>query len=293
MNKITALFFLIFTTFFSNNTNAQVDNFCKKCNNSSRIVSVGGSITEILYFLGLEKNIIGVDVTSNFPEEAKKISSVGYVRNISSEGILSLEPSIILGENDMGPIGTIKQLNKSKVDFRLIEEVESTQGIIEKIQCIGNIMDHKEATEKILNEKIFEQAKELEDIKTKKILANKKIMLVLSMQPSSIIVAGKNTSGDNFIKLMGGDNIFDSFEGWKSVSKETILKENPDFVLLPSKNLHKNSKVEDFSNDEMFLNTTAGKKNNFIFEDGMSMLGFGPRTIYCALKIAKKINLEE
>ena len=286
-------YLLLFVFFTINSTKAQENNSCEKSLNTSKVIAVGGSITEILYFLNLEKSIIGIDVTSNYPDEAKKITSVGYVRNISSEGILSLNPSLIIGEDDMGPTGTIKQLNESKVDLRIIKENESAYGILNKIYCIASIMGQQENAKKIINEKLINEIKELEEIKNQQILKNKKIMLVLSMQPSSIVVAGKNTSGDSFIQMMGAKNIFDSFEGWKSVSKEAILKHNPDYVLLPSKNLHKNSKVEDFSKDIMFLNTTAGEKSNFIFEDGMTMLGFGPRTIYSALKIAKKINLED
>ena len=286
-------YLLLFIFFFVSSAEAQLNNSCNKAINPSKVIAVGGSITEILYFLNLEKYIIGIDVTSNFPKETKNITSVGYVRNISSEGILSLNPSLIIAEDDMGPIGTIKQLNESKVDFRIVEETESAYGILEKIYCIASIMGQNENAKKIINEKLLNQIKELEEIKNQKILKNKKFMLVLSMQPSSIIVAGKNTSGDNFIKMMGAKNIFDSFDGWKSVNKEAILKENPDYVLIPSKNLHKNSKVEDFSKDIMFLNTNAGKNGNFIFEDGMTMLGFGPRTIDSALKIAKKINLED
>ena len=70
---------------------------CDKADNSSRITVAGGSITEILFFLGYERNIIAVDITSNYPEETKEYPSIGYVRNLSAEGILSLKPTLIIG----------------------------------------------------------------------------------------------------------------------------------------------------------------------------------------------------
>ena len=76
---------------------------CNIANNTNDIVVAGGSITEILYFLNEEDRILGVDVTSNFPKETSELPSIGYVRSLSTEGILSLNPKLILGENDMGP----------------------------------------------------------------------------------------------------------------------------------------------------------------------------------------------
>ena len=63
----------------------------------------GGSIAEILYFLNMDEHIVAVDVTTNYPPETKSLPSIGYVRNLSAEGILSLSPTVIIGEDDMGP----------------------------------------------------------------------------------------------------------------------------------------------------------------------------------------------
>ena len=76
---------------------------CSKAKDTSRIVVAGGAITEILFFLNESKNIVAVDTTSNYPEDAKNYPSIGYVRALSAEGVLSLNPTLIIGENDMGP----------------------------------------------------------------------------------------------------------------------------------------------------------------------------------------------
>ena len=63
----------------------------------SRVVSVGGAVTEILYGLGLEKNIVGIDTTSLYPPRAAaEKPSVGYMRQLSAEGVLGLRPTVIL-----------------------------------------------------------------------------------------------------------------------------------------------------------------------------------------------------
>ena len=96
-------------------TDASVFN---KAKDASRVVVAGGSITEIFYFLGEQDRIVALDVTSNFPPEAKSLPSIGYVRALSAEGLLSMNPSIILGEDDMGPPAVIKQIRETSLLVR-------------------------------------------------------------------------------------------------------------------------------------------------------------------------------
>ena len=114
-----ALFVLFFQSLKGEN---KVPLNCETAQNSSRVVVAGGSITEIIYFLNSEEKIVALDVTSNYPEKAKELPSIGYVRNLSAEGILSMNPSIVFGEDDMGPPGVIKQLRDINIDLRIIPE---------------------------------------------------------------------------------------------------------------------------------------------------------------------------
>jgi len=76
---------------------------------SSRIVSIGGAVTETIYALGLESRIVGVDTTSLYPPEAlKRAPNVGYMRALSAEGILSLKPSWVIAIEGSGPPGALK-----------------------------------------------------------------------------------------------------------------------------------------------------------------------------------------
>jgi len=237
---------------------------CSPALNHSRIISAGGSVTEILYFLGQENKIIALDVTSNYPNITKKKPSIGYVRGLSAEGILSMNPTLLIGENDMGPISTINQLQEVGLDIRSIPETQNEDGIIEKIYCISEIINKTNIAHDSINKNITPIVKELKEIRKKNKLQPKKIMLILSMQSGSIMVAGNNTSGHSFIQMIGGENIFNDIEGWKNVSTESIIAKNPDYILIPNKDLHKNSKVIQISEDPIFQNTNAGRNNHFI-----------------------------
>ena len=93
---------------------------CDLAENSDKVVIAGGSLTEIVYDLKEEEKLIAVDITSNFPPEAKELPSIGYVRALSTEGLLSLSPSLILGEDDMGPPLVLDQLSLVGIDLSLI-----------------------------------------------------------------------------------------------------------------------------------------------------------------------------
>jgi len=262
---------------------------CLEALDPTNIVVAGGSITEILYFIEQENRIIGVDVTSNYPKEAKKLPSIGYVRSLSTEGILSLNPKLILGENDMGPPLVVNQLKEINMDLRIIPEEQTSYGIVDKIKCVASILGCIDSADIRVTNDLMPTIMELETLVDLNESNKKNVMLILSMQGTSPIVAGRGTSGDNFIKMAGAKNVFDSFDGWKPVSEESIINVNPEFFIIPSRDMHKGSNVKNLTTNPIFINTEAGADKNFIFEDSMAMLGFGPRTIDIALKVAKKL----
>jgi len=266
---------------------------CNIANNTSDIVVAGGSITEILYFLNEEDRILGIDVTSNFPKQTSELPSIGYVRSLSAEGILSLNPKLILGENDMGPPLVLDQIKEVGVDLRIIPEEQTAMGIIEKISCVASIIGIQDKAQEEIKDKLMPKVKDLKTFQNNKIFKRKRVMLILSMQGTSPIVAGSGTSGDGFIKMTGAINVFESFEGWKPVSEEAIIESDPDYFIIPDRDMHKGSNVKSLTSNPIFKNTKAGSKENFIFEDSMAMLGFGPRTIMTALKVAKEMYQQD
>jgi len=267
-----------------------IDANCTKANDSSSVVVAGGSITEIIYFLGKEKKLVGVDITSNFPPETSSLPSIGYVRNLSTEGILSLQPTLILGENDMGPPLVLRQLSISGVDSRIINETYSSNGILKKLECISSIL----GLYKLAELQKFTSLKE--EIATLKTISNLnrdlkiKVMLILTLEGMSPIIAGRGTSGDGFIKLTGATNVATSFEGWKPVSTESIIQFDPDFIIITNRGLNSFKNLENLSNSPSLKYTRASRNDKIFSEDGMAMLGFGLRTIETALKFARIFN---
>lgn len=293
--KIFLKIAVVYSFLFSLQLKAQQDQLisCDIANNSQRIVVAGGSVAEILYFIDADKKIVATDVTSTFPDEAQNHPSIGYVRNLSAEGILSMNPSLILGEDDMGPPNVITQLIDIEVDIRTIPEEKSVDGILDKIYCIASILDMKSEAEEKINKTLMPDIIALENIYIKNSKRLKRVMFILSMQANRIIVAGAGTTGDGYINLTGSKNIFGGLEGWKSVSQEAIVKENPDYIIMSQRDLHNTETIKNVKENPIFKNIKAGEEGNFIFDDAMAMLGFGPRTIRSALQSALIIYNDE
>jgi iron complex transport system substrate-binding protein len=114
-----------------------------------------------------------------------------------------------------------------------------------------------------------------------------KVMLILNMQGTSPIVAGKGTSGDGFIKMTGALNVANNFEGWKPISSESIISYNPDFIIITNRGMGSFPDTKSLSETTALRFTDAAKEQNILSEDGMAMLGFGVRTIAAALEFAE------
>ena len=258
---------------------------CEPASDPSRITVAGGSLTEILYLLEMEENIVAVDTTSTYPDAAKAFPSIGYVRNLSAEGLLSLSPTLILGENDMGPPETMVQLKNSGIEYFMIDEEHTSWGIIDKFICVARIIDREEKAQEMIRENLSLKIKLLEELVVKTAGQRPKVMFVLSMRSGSPIVGGKGVSADGFINMFGGVNSF-NFEGWKPVGPEAIISADPDMIIITKRGLKGYGTRRELKNHPYLRLTKAAKTNNILTMDGMEMLGFSPRRLSAAVFVA-------
>ena len=295
--KIVISFVFLILIFFvkqalSDTIELQKDKNCLKGSDISNVVVAGGSITEIIYYLGHQSKIKAVDRTSRYPSEARKLPSIGYVRNLSVEGVLSLNPSIVIGENDMGPATVVDKVTSLGIDLRIIPEIQTTKGIYEKVDCIASIFPKSKLAQKRVRN-LNKLIKDLQILKDKSKSKPVKVMVILSIFGSSPIVAGKDTSGNSFIEIMNFENIASNLSGWKAVGIEHIIRMNPDVVLITKRGSRGYDSPQKLADSQIFKYTNAAKEQRIFILDGMAMLGFSPRTLTLAIDTIKLINKHE
>src|ERR1043165_2711236 len=161
---------------------------------TSRIASIGGSITEIVYALGEEGHLVARDSTSTYPEAAAKLPDVGYMRALSPEGVLSVNPTGILALHGSGPKEAVDVLKKSSVPFIEVPDHYNHEGILEKIRIVGKALGVGAKAEKLAAEtdaKLTAAEKQTAAIKERK-----RVLFVLSTQGGKILAAGSDTAAD-------------------------------------------------------------------------------------------------
>lgn len=242
----------------------------------SRLVTVGGALTEIVYALGEDGKLIARDKTSSYPEAAQKLPDIGYMRSLSAEGVLSVTPTAMLVVEGSGPSETMDVLKRASVPMIIVPEVYSEAGIISKITTVGQALgvQDKAAT---LAAKVSADLKAVEAV-TAAITQKKRVLFILSRQGGRIMASGQGTSADGMIKMAGGINAIDAFEGYKQLTDEALDKAAPDLILLM--NTGSDNAMDDHS--ELLSNpalaaTPAGRNKAILTMDGLYLLGFGPR----------------
>lgn len=263
---------------------------------STRIAVAGGSITEIIYFLGAQDRIVAVDSTSSFPAAAREFASVGYVRALSAEGLLSLTPTLVLGEDDMGPPETVAMVERAGVTLVRVREVHTARGIIDKVRCVGSVLGLRDRADELITgelEPVVHALRRLEDVVTRK----PRVAFLLQFRDGAPIGAGRGTSAQGLLDMVSADNVLADFEGWKPVSMEAMSQAAPDFVVITERGVRgAGGAATVLAHPALALVLDNGARANadrLIVMDGMAMLGFGPRTLNTALKLAQRIHRAE
>ncbi len=107
---------------------------------TSRLVSIGGDVTEIIYALGEENRLIARDSTSMYPQAAAKLPDVGYMRALSPEGILAVNPTAIIAVDGSGPPEALAVLRNASVPFETVPQTYDRDGILKKIDVVGSLL---------------------------------------------------------------------------------------------------------------------------------------------------------
>jgi iron complex transport system substrate-binding protein len=252
--------------------------------NTSRIVSIGGAITEILYALGVQDKIVGVDTTSLYPPQALKDKpNVGYMRQLSAEGVLGLNPQLILAIEGSGPKETLEVLEAAKIPLVSFPEVYTEQGLIDKIKLVAHTMD-EDSRGACLTAAVSNDLAELKKLRDG-VKQPARVMFVMSFLNGRAMVAGQKTAANEIIKMAGGVNAVEGFDGYKPVNDEAIVAAKPDVVLTMERGREQLDAATVFANPSFALTPAAAKKS-FVAMDGLYLLGFGPRTAAAARDLA-------
>lgn len=252
-----------------------------------RIVAIGGSVTEIVYALGEQGRLAGRDSTSVYPEAALALPDVGYMRAISPEGVLGIDPDAIITLEGSGPPEAIEVLKKASVPLALVPETFDEAGILEKIRVVGAALgvDGKAAKLSADVKADIDAALAL----TSAISERKRVLFILSLQGGKVLASGTGTAADGIIAMAGGVNVISDFPGYKALTDEAIITARPDLILMMDRGGDHSAANSDMKAHPALSQTPAVQANAIVRMDGAYLLGFGPRTASAARDLARAL----
>ena len=252
-----------------------------------RIVTIGSAVTEIVFALGERSKVVAIDLTSISVDGAEGLINVGYMRALSTEGVLAQAPDLMCVSSDSGPPEVLDALRASGIPFALIPHVPTIEGIKTKVSLLGALLDRVSEAEKLNGE--IDAGFAALATKIKAIGKRPKVLFVLSLADNRIVAGGTDTAADMIIQLAGGENIAASFKGYKPMSVEAILASPPDAVLMMTSGPGSHDTGDVFS-QTAFANSPAAKNGAFIKMSSAYLLGLGPRTPQAATELAHKLH---
>jgi iron complex transport system substrate-binding protein len=242
---------------------------------AERIVAIGGTVTEIIYALGEGDRVVAVDTTSLFPPEASSKPNIGYVRQVSAEGVLSQKPDLIIAEAGAGPVDAITILKASGLAYVSIPSPPDTTTIPDKIRAVGQAIGRVEKAEELASS--VEASLKAIDEKAKALTGpRKKVLFALSLANGRVMAAGSQSSADAMIRLAGGENAVSTISGFKPLTDEAVIAAAPDVVLVMSGGGQHLTAETAFTLPALAA-TPAGRNKAFLTMDGLYLLGLGPR----------------
>lgn len=244
-----------------------------------RLITVGGGITEVVYALGAQDQLVGTDTTSLYPAAAQTTPKVGYMRQLSAEGLLALRPDALIAGTDAGPPVVIDQLRSAGVRVELVNADHSWGEVGRKVAAVGRASGREVA------------ARELQarlDARWQAVIARvqaaqgtgPRVLFVLS-HSGSPMVSGEQTAADALIRFIGARNPLAGFKGYRPMTAEAMAQAAPDVILTTTQGLEAiGGEAKFWQRPELALTPAFQRRASagaLVHLDALELLGFGPR----------------
>lgn len=253
-----------------------------------RLITIGGALTEIVYQLGKEALLVGSDTTSYYPAAAEQLPKVGYQRTLSAEGILSLNPDLIIYTDEAGPPAVLEQLKMTGVGLLELKAGRSLEDVIDNIKTMAEALDATARGQALIRELMAK--KQGLDRAIAAADSAKKVMFILQHQGNTPLVAGKKTAADSIITLSGADNAVSDYEGYRPLTPEAAITQAPDIILITRQTLEHTGGQANLLKAPGLALTPAGSRGHVIAMDALLMIGFGPRIVDAALELHERYS---
>ncbi len=243
-----------------------------------RLITVGGGITEVVYALGGQDQLVGTDTTSLFPDAAQKTPKVGYMRQLSAEGLLALRPDALVAGTDAGPPVVLDQIRSAGVRVELIASDHRWDEVRRKVAAVGRATG-REAQARALQQRLDARWEAVTaQVQQQRRASPPRVLFVLA-HTGSPLVSGEGTAADAVIRFMGAKNALGGFQGYRPMTAEAMALAAPDLILMTTQGVEAVGGADRFwQRPELALTPAYRQRDRSLLQlDALELLGFGPR----------------
>ncbi len=252
---------------------------------SPRIVAMGATVTETLYALGLGGRVIGSDISSLYPDEVLEKPRLGYFRQASAEGIISLNPNIVVSTPEFGPPTVIEQLRSAGVSVLILEDAFTWDDAVKRVELLGRAFGRADRAAQVVSTMQADRAAAVAMRPT----GAPRVLFVYARGLGAVYVAGLGTVADFLIEDAGGTNAATNFVDFRQLTPEAIVEAAPDVILVQHSGLESLGGREGLFRLPGIAQTPAARTGAVVTLDGALLVGLGPRAGVGIQQLARKL----
>jgi len=244
-----------------------------------RWVSAGGALSEWISQLGGEPRLVGVDTTSQHPESLKALPSIGYQRQLSAEGILSLRPDVLVGTEEMGPPPVLAQIRSAGVRVELFSSQADLAAVDANLKHLGKLLGAEQKAAQLASG--YQQQVEALQVQVKQAQASHKapgVLLLVGHAGAKPLIAGQGTAGDWLLRQAGARNLAEH-QGYKNFSNEALAALDPDVLVFSDRALAGDQALQALLKENPALAASRAVRDQRLVALDPTLLvgGLGPR----------------
>lgn len=247
--------------------------------NPNRVVSVSKQINEFVYDIGAQDNLVGRDLTSTYPPAIKQLTSVGYHRALSAEGIISLKPTLFLTDGNVGPDAVLEQLKKVGIPMLIIKPGASLDSAQSLMTQLGKQFNREKAADSVLAQWRAGMDSVWSDTAQWTGKPHPRVLIMhMGQIVNNYLAVGGGGPADQMLHWAGAVNAIDSTRTMTRLNPELIAKLAPDIIIATDVGFDRFGSAEKFATLPGVDLTPAGKNRRIYRIDETELLYFGPRT---------------
>lgn len=243
----------------------------------TRIITLFGDLTEVVYALGAQDFLVARDTASIYPPEAEDLPNLGFNQALSPEGVLAFAPTIIFGTPAAGPGETLDQVRNAGVEVVIIDQDDDLDAPAAKVRTVGAALGIPRRAEALALD--IERRLAAVQASIGETERGPQVLFLYLRGALFQFAGGDGSPSQILIEAAGGIDAGTAvgIVGFQPLTPEAVVAADPEALLLMEGGVESVGGIDGLLRIPGIAETRAGRARRFIIMDDLYLLNFGPR----------------